>query len=389
MKTIPYGRQTIDKADINTVAKALQSNWITQGPRVEEFEHRIAKYCGVKYAVAVSSGTAALHLACLASDLKKGDEVITSPISFLATANSILYAGAKPVFCDIDYETVNINPQQISEKITKRTKAISVVHFAGYPCDMEEISHIAKKKNIIVIEDACHALGAEYKSGQKRLKVGSCKHSLMSVFSFHPVKHITTGEGGAVTTNDKKTFEKLKALRNHGIHKDKKTAQKGMWYYEMRELGFNYRITDFQCSLGLSQIKRIDSFIRKRRWLAHRYNEKFLDIEESLRLPTYADSDKAHAWHLYLLRLRLENMKISRKAIYTELQKKNIGVQIHYIPIYKQPFYRKSGYSRTSLPNAERYYRECLSLPIYASLDEKTQDYIIKVVKNIIKKHSK
>jgi len=223
-KFISYGRQCVDEDDIKAVSEILKSDWITQGPKVKEFEDLLCRYTGARYAVVVSSGTAALHIACLAAGIEKGDEVITSPITFVASANCVLYCGGKPVFADIQQETVNIDPEEIEKKVTRNTRAVIPIHFAGYPCDLKEIHHIAKKRNLIVIEDACHALGAEYKCNGKWLRVGSCKHSDMTAFSFHPVKHITTGEGGAVTTDSKRLYEKLKALRNHGIYKDKTTA---------------------------------------------------------------------------------------------------------------------------------------------------------------------
>ncbi len=310
MKHIPYGRQFIDKDDIKEVVKVLKSDWLTQGPMVRKFEEALAKYCGAKYAVAVSSGTAALHLACIAAGLKKGDEAITSPITFLATPNAVLYTGARPVFADIEHDTVNINPEEIRKNITKDTKVILPVHFAGLPCDMPKIAKIAGKHNLVVIEDACHALGAEYKTNEKWVKIGSCKHSDMTVFSFHPVKHITTGEGGAITTNDRRIYERLKALRTHGIYKDKNTAKKGPWYYEMRELGFNYRLTDFQCALGLSQLKKLNRFIRRRREIVKMYEESF-KANEFFSLPEEVENVKS-SWHLYAIRLKDERENRAR-----------------------------------------------------------------------------
>ncbi len=262
MRFIPYGKQSLDKKDIADVMSVLKTDWITQGPKINDFENALSHYTGAKYAVAVTSGTAALHLAAIAGGISKGDEIITSPITFAASSNSILYAGGRPVFADVQSDTANIEPKEIEKKITGKTKAIIPVHFSGQSCEMDRISKIAKKHKLIVIEDAAHALGSLYKGS----KVGSCKYSDMTIFSFHPVKHITTGEGGVVLTNNKKLYEKLLMLRSHGITKDKSLFENadencGAWYHEMRMLGFNYRITDFQCALGISQLKKLDGFV--------------------------------------------------------------------------------------------------------------------------------
>ena len=389
MQYIPYGKHSVNKADIQVVANALRSDWITQGPKVREFEEAICRYTGAKYVVAVSSGTAALHLASLAAGFKKDDQVITTPISFVATANSIIYAGAKPVFADINYETINIDAEQIKSQITPKTKAVLPVHFAGLPVDMPEIAAIAKSNGLIVIEDACHSFGAEYKHRGNWIKVGNCKHSDMSVFSFHPVKHITTGEGGAITTNSKRLYDKLHALRNHGTYKDKKTTRKGPWYYDMRDLGFNYRITNIQCALGISQLSRIDKFLKKRRSIAQRYNKALADIRDLVILTDTSYQDRRHAWHLYILRLRLDKITVDRKRIFTELVKQKIKVQVHYIPIYWHSFYKAKGHDRQKLINAERYYSETISLPIYYDLSYELQSRVIESVKKTIRKYAK
>ncbi|MBU1913439.1 MAG: UDP-4-amino-4,6-dideoxy-N-acetyl-beta-L-altrosamine transaminase, partial [Candidatus Omnitrophica bacterium] len=354
MRLISYGRQTIDKDDVREVARVLKSDWITQGPKIEEFESSLARYCGARYAVCVSSGTAALHLACMAAGIRKGDEAITSPITFLATANSILYTGAKPVFSDINFETGNIDPCAIEKKISRKTKAILPVHFAGLPCDLLRIYEIARKNGVMVIEDACHALGAEYKFRGRWVKVGSCHHSDMTVFSFHPVKSITTGEGGAVVTNNNKLHLLLKALRSHGMYRDDMTAKNGPWYYEMRGLGFNYRITDFQCAMGLSQLKKIGYFLNRRRTIAEIYNKRLSDIDEIL-LPMEGKGVRS-SWHLYAIRINeSRNASAIRKDFFNYLLKNRIKPQVHYIPVYWHPYYKKLGYKKGLCLKAEEF----------------------------------
>lgn len=381
---IPYGRQSIDKKDIRAVIDVLKSDWITQGAKIDEFEKRIAEYCGAKYAVCVSSGTAALHLACLAGGLKKGDEAITTPITFVATPNSVLYAGAMPVFADIEDETLNINPTEIERKITKKTKAILPVHFAGLPCKMAEIQEIAKRNGLIVIEDACHALGSRYKCHDEWVKVGSCRHSAMTVFSFHPVKHITTGEGGAITTNNKRLYEKLKALSTHGIYKTQAMTKKhGSWYYEMRDLGFNCRITDFQCAMGISQLEKIDQFLSKRRLLANFYNDAFNGIT-GLRICGNLPH-MYHAYHLYTLRVDYPFFRVSREKAVSGLREKGILVQVHYIPVYWQPYYRQLGYKKGLCPVAEELYKAELSIPIFPGLNKSDAKKVVSGIFEILK----
>jgi len=382
MRRIPYGHQSVAREDIDEVIKVLRSDWITQGPKIAEFEKALAKYCGSKYAVCVSSGTAALHLACLAAGLKKGDEAITTPMTFVATPNSIVYTGAKPVFADIDNITVNISPGEIKKKITRKTKAVLPVHFAGLPCDMEEIAAIARTKKLTIIEDCSHALGAEYRYRGKWLKVGSCKHSDMAVFSFHPVKSITTGEGGAILTNRKDLYEKLIMLRQHGITKEKRkfinnSIEADPWYYQMQELGFNYRITDFQAALGISQLKKLNEFIRRRRELASIYSKELSAID-ALILPK-EPLDKKSSWHIYPIRLKKPSR---RKELYERLRESGIGVQVHYIPVHMQPYYMKSsGSKKGDYPNAERYYESTITLPIYPAMTYADIRYVIKVLK--------
>jgi UDP-4-amino-4,6-dideoxy-N-acetyl-beta-L-altrosamine transaminase len=403
MNYIPYSTQWIDEDDINAVIEVLKSDWLTQGPTIEKFEKALAQYCGAKYAIAVSNGTAALHLACLAAGIKYGDEVITSPITFVASANCILYCGGKPLFVDIDKDTYNIDPDKIKGKITSRTKAIIPVHFAGLPCDMEIIKKIADKYNLIIIEDACHALGAEYKSQRSKIgsqkiekekndwiKVGSCHHSAMAVFSFHPVKHITTGEGGAVITNSEELYGKLLLLRNHGITKNSSKFKvqnpkaTGPWYYEMQDLGFNCRITDIQCALGLSQLKKINSFVARRREIAAIYNKTFKNLKY-IKIPVVSETRKS-AYHLYVVQIDFKKLGKSRSSIMNALKEEGIGTQVHYIPVHLQPYYRsRLGYKEKDYPVAEKYYSKALSLPLYPKMTVKEIKRVIYSITDVLK----
>lgn len=367
---IPYGRQTIDEADIEAVIKVLKSDFLTTGPVIEEFERKVAEYTGAKYAVAIANGTAALHAACFAAGIGAGDEVITTPITFAASSNCALYCGAVPVFADIDPKTCNIDPEDIERKITERTKAVVAVHFAGQPCAMDEIHAVAKKYNLLVIEDAAHALGAEYKG----VRIGGL--SDMTTFSFHPVKHITTGEGGMIMTNDAQLYERLKLFRTHGITREERFMEKkdGPWYYEQIDLGYNYRITDVQCALGISQMDKLPQFLARRREIAHIYDDAFAgnpNIE-----PLFQQEVCENAYHLYVIRVK--NGK--RREVFEQLRAAGIGVNVHYIPVYKHPYYQKNGYDKVFCPNAEQYYKECISLPMYPALTEKEQQYVIEKV---------
>ncbi|AEV70512.1 UDP-4-amino-4,6-dideoxy-N-acetyl-beta-L-altrosamine transaminase [Acetivibrio clariflavus] len=379
---IPYGRQWIEEDDIQAVVEVLKGDYLTTGPKIKEFEDKLAQYTGAKYAVAVSNGTAALHAACFAAGIKEGDEVITTPITFAASANCILYMGAKPVFADIDPKTYNIDPKDIEAKITEKTKAIIPVHFTGLPCDMDEILKIAKKYNLVVIDDGAHALGTTYKDR----KVGSMTD--MTTFSFHPVKHITTGEGGAITTNDEDYYRSLTLFRTHGITRNEKELirSKEPWYYEQQFLGYNYRITDIQAALGISQINKLDRFLGLRKEYVRRYNEAFggLDTVDIPFQPDFADS----AWHLYIIRLKLEKLDCSRKQIFEELQSRNIGVNVHYIPVYYHPYYSQLGYKKGICPNAEDLYERIITLPLFPKMEEEDVQYIISNVKEVLQKHA-
>jgi len=372
---IPYGRQWIEQDDIDAVVDVLKSDYVTTGPAVEQFEKTVAKYVGAKYAVAIANGTAALHAACYAAGIGPGDEVITTPITFAASANCALYCGATPVFADIEEDTYNIDPKEIEKKITEKTKAIVAVHFTGQPCKMDEIHTIAKKHKLVVIEDAAHALGADYKGK----RVGSM--SDMTTFSFHPVKHITTGEGGMIVTNSKKLYDKLILFRSHGITRDAKKLVKneGGWYYEQQDLGYNYRITDIQCALGTSQMKKLDKFVERRRAIAKRYDEAFKDIPEII-CPVQAEGCN-NSWHLYVIQV----LGRKRKNVFDDLRAVNIGVNVHYIPVYKHPYYQKNGYEKVLCPNAEQYYERAISLPMYPLLSEEEQEYVIEQVIKVVK----
>lgn len=379
-KILPYGHQWIDEEDIEAVSGVLHSDWITQGPKVAEFEKEFAKYVDNKYAVAVSSGTAALHDACFAAQIEKGDEAITSPITFAASANCVLYQGGTPIFADIDADTLNIDSVEIKKKITKKTKILIPVDFTGLPADLEKILQIARKNNLIVIEDASHALGATYRNR----KIGSI--SDMTIFSFHPVKHITTGEGGMITTNNKEYYERLKLFRTHGITKDKDKLLNydGPWYYEMQELGYNYRLTDFQCALGLSQLKKIDRIIRRRREIVQKYNNEFKDLPE-IKIPQINPVNSNPAWHIYMIQLNLEKLKVGRREIFEALKAENIGVNVHYIPVHLQPYYQKRfGYHLGDFPKAENYYSRAITLPVFPKMSDKDIDDVIKAVKKVI-----
>ena len=378
---IPYGRQFIDEEDIKAVIEVLKSDFITQGPLIESFEKKLAEYCGAKYAVVFNSGTSALHGAYFALGLSKGDEFLTSPLTFVATVNAGLYLGARPIFLDIEPDTGNIDVNKIEKYITKKTKLISVVHYAGHPVNMEKVKQIADKYGLKVVEDACHALGAKYKSS----KIGSCQYSDATVFSFHPVKHITTGEGGAVLTNREDIYEKLLMFRNHGITKDKEKfleSEEGDWYYEMHFLGYNYRLTDIQSALGISQLKKLDSFIEKRRRIVEIYN-KFFEGNPYFDIPVEKDY-AYHSYHLYPIRLK-DSYKNKRKEIFQLLRKKKLGVQVHYIPVYLHPYYQKLGYRKGECPIAEDFYKREISLPIYPSMTEEEIDYVIKTTLDVFK----
>ena len=370
---IPYGHQTIDEEDIQAVVDVLKSDYLTTGPKITEFEHKVAEYVGAKYAVAVNSGTAALHIACLAAGISEGDEVITSPITFAASSNCVLYCGGTPVFADICSDTYNIDPKEIEKKITPNTKAIIPVHYTGQPCDMDAIHSIAREHGLIVIEDGAHALGSVYKGK----KVGSM--SDMTTFSFHPVKPITTGEGGMIVTDNEDFYKKMILFRSHGITRDDSmmTRNDGPWFYQQFDLGYNYRITDIQCALGCSQMKKLDRFLARRKEIVARYNEAFADCDNIIT--PYQLSDTESGWHLYIVQVK----NCDRRQVFEAMREKKIGVNVHYIPVYMHPYYQEHGYENVHCANAEEIYSHIISLPLYPGLTSEQQDYVIDTLKSL------
>jgi perosamine synthetase len=373
---LPYGRQQLEEADIEAVVEVLRSDWITTGPKVQEFEEAVAAFVDARYAVAFTSGTAALHGAAFAAGLEPGDQAITTPMTFAATANCVLYMGAEPVFADVSPDTLNIDPGHVAELINSKTKAILPVDYSGHPVELDRLLELAQQNNLVVIEDAAHALGASYKDR----KIGSLSH--MTVFSFHPVKHLTTGEGGMVTTDDPDLFNRLRTFRNHGIDQDARQRQdrsEGAWFYEMRDLGYNYRLSDIGCALGLSQIDRLPQNLARRREVAARYNQAFADVSGVITPTEYSDVNSA--WHLYPIRLELDRFSVGRREIFDALRAENIGVNVHYIPVHLHPYYKQRfGYSGGEFPVAEQAYETLLSLPMFHSiLDSDVEDVILAV----------
>jgi len=375
---LPYGRQSVDEADIQAVVEVLRSNWLTTGPKVGEFEDEFAAYVGSAHAVSFSSGTAALHGAAFTAGLKPGDEAITTPLTFAATANCILYQGATPVFADVSSDTLNIDPAQVEKKITPRTRAIIPVDYAGHPADLDSVMGSARKHDLIVIEDACHALGAEYKGS----RVGSIAD--MTVFSFHPVKHVTTGEGGMVTTNNPEFAETLRRFRSHGISSDARQRQSaGQWHYEMVLLGFNYRLTDIVCALGIEQLKKLESNLTRRRQIAAMYDAAFHHLPGIV--PPVVKSEVNPAWHLYPVRLDLEKLSAHRGQIFRALRAENIGVNVHYIPVHLHPYYRdRFGYRGGEFPLAEAAYARLISLPMFHSMSDNDVGDVIHAVRKVL-----
>ncbi|ETO94520.1 UDP-4-amino-4,6-dideoxy-N-acetyl-beta-L-altrosamine transaminase [Legionella oakridgensis] len=376
MDYIPYGRQSISEDDINAVVEVLKSDFLTQGPVVTQFEEGIKNYTGAQYCLAVNSATSALHIACLAMNLGAEDTLWTSPISFVASSNCALYCGARVDFVDIDSKTYNICPNQLEDKLKKTNKPPKIVvpvHLAGTSCDMEALAFLADKYGFYLLEDSSHAIGAEFKGS----RAGSCAFSDASVFSFHPVKIITTGEGGAITTNNAELYEKMLMLRSHGITRERRFMHEdhGLWYYEQQALGFNYRITDFQCALGYSQLLRLNSFIEARRALAEKYNNCLKNLP--LVIP-YQPAYQKSAYHLYIIKVK------NRAEVFHYLREQQIGVNVHYIPIHTQPYYQQLGFKKGDFPVAEQYYAEALSLPMYPALQEEEFFHVIHNLEQVL-----
>jgi UDP-4-amino-4,6-dideoxy-N-acetyl-beta-L-altrosamine transaminase len=375
---LPYGGQSIDEADIQAVVDVLRSEWLTTGPRVGEFEEAFGAYVGAKYAVSFSSGTAALHGAAFAAGLKPGDEAITSPLTFVATANCVLYQGARPVFADVSPDTLNLDPNHIASKITPQTRAIFPVDYAGHPADMDPILTLAAQHGLTVVEDASHALGATY----RQRRVGGIAR--MTTFSFHPVKHLATGEGGMVTTDDPGLAECLRRFRNHGIDRDgRQRHASGGWFYEMVALGFNYRLTDIACALGVSQLARIEANLARRRGIVARYTEGCREFPGVI--PPVVREDVSPAWHLYPIRLELEKLTVGRAEIFRALRAENIGVNVHYIPVHMHPYYRERfGCSDGEYPIAEDAYERLISLPLFHGMKDQDADDVVNAVSKVM-----
>jgi UDP-4-amino-4,6-dideoxy-N-acetyl-beta-L-altrosamine transaminase len=379
---IPYGRQSINEADIEAVAEVLRSDFLTQGPVVPAFEDAVTSYCGADYGVAANSATSALHLACLALGVGPSDKVWTSPLTFVASANAALYCGAEVDFVDVDERTYNMSPAKLEEKLTQAAdtgtlpKVIVPVHLAGQSCDMAAIHAAASRHGVRIVEDASHAIGGSYRSEP----VGNCAFSDIAVFSFHPVKIVTTGEGGMAMTNDPELAELMSLDRSHGITRDPERLQNddvGAWYYEQQRLGYNYRMTDIAAALGLSQMTRIEEFLARRREIAAAYDAAFADLPIT---PPWQHPDAASAWHLYVIRIDRRRVGRSHREVFDALRDSGIGVNLHYIPVYRQPYYRDLGFGQGHCPNAEAYYAEAISLPMYPALGDDAQAQVIAAV---------
>ncbi|MFV0440862.1 MAG: UDP-4-amino-4,6-dideoxy-N-acetyl-beta-L-altrosamine transaminase [Lachnospirales bacterium] len=380
---IPYGKQYIDDEDIKAVSKVLKSPYLTTGPYVEEFEKKLCKFTGAKYAVAISNGTAALHATCYALGIGKDDEVITSPITFAASANCVLYCGGTPIFADINPKTWNIDPKKIEEKITEKTKAIIAVDFTGQAVEIDKIKAICQKHNLIFIEDAAHSIGTKYND----IAVGNLAD--MTTFSFHPVKTITSGEGGAILTNNEEYYKKMKLFRSHGITRDEKLLSKPNFhgYNEQIELGYNYRMTDIQAALGLSQLGKIDKFSNRRSEIVEKYNKAFENIPELIIQEEIKESKTTR--HLYIIKLNKDKLNADRNEIYKALNAENVGLQVHYLPVYWHPYYQELGYKKGICPFAEDLYENIITIPLYYSLTDIEVENVINAVVKVVNYYKK
>jgi len=391
MRFLPYSRQSIDNEDVKKVVDVLTQDLITQGPRTEEFEKSFADYVGARYAVSCSSGTAALHIACLALGLDPGDALVTTPITFLSSANCAQFVGATTLFSDIDETTWCLSVPELEKHLrNQKVSTVVPVHFAGNCVDLEALKTLQELYGFRILEDASHALGAEYKGS----KVGSCNYSEITVFSFHPVKHITTGEGGALTTNDETLYRRMIRFRSHGIHRQidhfknrglaiDKDGEQNSWYYEMSEIGYNYRISDIQCALGSSQLRKIDKFTDRRRVIASKYDRSFVDLP-GIRIPV-EQAWTRHSYHLYTILIDFDKIGLTRNEVMKELRGNNIGTQVHYIPVHLQPYYmKKYDYKIGDFPKAEKYYSQCLSIPMFPDMTAREIDAVIKSIKNFV-----
>jgi len=378
-EVIPYGKQYIDDRDINAVVEVLRSDFLTTGPKVAEFEQRLSELTGATYVVAVSSGTAALHAACYAAGIKEGDEVITTPITFAASANCVLYCGGTPVFADINPDTWNIDPQEIEKKITEKTKAVIAVDFTGQVVEMDQIRAICQKHQLSLIEDAAHSLGSKYKN----VPVGNLAD--LTTFSFHPVKTITCGEGGAVLTNDKELYKMCQLFRSHTITREAELLLDNLYngYNEQIDLGYNYRLTDIQAALGMSQLNKLAAFIKRRKEIVQEYNQAFGQMPELTVQKEIPESDSVR--HLYCIRLNRKYTALSRRAFMDDLAELNIGTQVHYMPVYYHPYYQKLGYKKGSCPQAETLFEEIVSIPLFYSMTDEDVKYVIKAIKMLLK----
>lgn len=379
---LPYGRQLVDDADIALVTAVLRGDWLTTGPMVDRFEQAFAQYVNAEHAVAVNSGTAALHAAIHVLNIGAGDEVIVPAITFAASANCVLYVGGKPVFADVEADTLLIDPEQVEAQITPRTKAIVAVDYAGQPCDYDALGEIAEQYNLAIVADACHAPGGCY----KERPVGVLAD--LNTFSFHPVKHLTTAEGGMITTNNADFADRMRWFRNHGITTDhRQRAEQGGWYYEMKELGYNYRLPDLNCALGLSQLEKIDEWVARRREIADRYKSAFASVETVRTLAVRPHGRPS--WHIFPILLQLEHLQVDRARVFSALRAENIGVNVHYIPVYWHPVYQERGYSRGLCPVAEDAYQRLITLPLFASMTDQDVDDVVTAVMKIVEHYGR